>query len=67
LRRGGHREKAFDIDPAYLIKQGDEWKVFPGVSDWAVAEQVAKDKVDSFKKLEAWFKKRKTELKKDKD
>lgn len=59
-------EKAFDIDPAYLIKQGGEWKVFPDVSDWEIAEQVAKDKVDSFKKLEAWYKARKAELKKDK-
>ena len=59
-------QKAFDLDPAYLIKQGNEWKVFPDVSDWDIAEQVAKDKVDSFKKLEAWFKARKAELKKDK-
>lgn len=57
--------KAFDFDPAYLIKQGGEWKVFPDVSDWDVAEQVAKDKVDSFKKLEDWFKSRKAELKKE--
>jgi hypothetical protein len=59
-------QKAFDLDPAYLIKQGDEWKVFPDVSDWDVAEQVAKDKVDSFKKLEEWFKTRKAQLKMDK-
>ncbi|MBK1883121.1 hypothetical protein JIN85_11885 [Luteolibacter pohnpeiensis] len=57
--------KAFDLDPVYLIKQGSEWKVFPDVSDWNIAEQVAADKVDSFKKLEAWFKARKAELKKD--
>ena len=57
-------EKAFDLDPAYLIKQGDEWKVFPDITDWDIAEQVAKDKVDSFKKLEAWFETRKAELKK---
>lgn len=59
-------EKPFDLDPAYLIKQGGEWKVFPDVSDWDIAEQVAKDKIDSYKKLEAWFKVRKAELKKDK-
>jgi hypothetical protein len=56
--------EAFDIDPAYLIKQNGEWRVFPDVSDWDIAEQVAKDKVDAFKKLEAWFKERKAELKK---
>ena len=54
---------AFDIDPVYLLKQGDEWKVLPDLSDWDIAEQVAKDKVGSFKKLEAWFGKRKDELK----
>lgn len=57
-------QNAFDLDPAYLIKQGDEWKVFPDVSDWEIAEQGAKEKVDSFKNLEAWFKTRKAELKK---
>lgn len=56
-------EKTFDIDPAYLIRQGDEWKVFPDISDWDIAEQVAKDKVETFKKLEMWFKARKVELK----
>jgi len=55
---------AFDLDPAYLIKQGDEWKVLPEVSDWDIAEQVAKDDVPSFRKLEAWFKARKAELRK---
>ena len=57
--------KAFDIDPAYLIKQDGEWRVFPDVSDWDISEQVAKDKVETFKKLEAWFKARKVELKKE--
>lgn len=57
-------EQAFDIDPAYPIKQNGEWRVFPNVSDWGIAEQVAKDKVDAFKKLEARFKELKAELKK---
>ena len=58
--------QAFDIDPAYLIKQDGEWRVFPDLSDWDIVEHVAKDKVDSYKKLEAWYKKRKVELKKEK-
>ena len=62
LKKSGN--KTFDLDPAYFIKQGDEWKVFPDVSDWDVAEKVAKDKVASYQKLEAWFKARKAELKK---
>lgn len=57
--------KAFDIDPAYLIKQDGEWKVFPDISDWDLAEQVAKDKVETYKKLEECYKARKTELKKE--
>lgn len=57
--------KTFDIDPAYLIKQGGEWKVFPDITDWDIAESVAKDKVESFKKLEAWYKVREVELKKN--
>ena len=61
-KKGG--KKSFDIDPAYLIKQGGEWKVFPDVSDWEIAESVAKDKVASYKRLEAWFKIREAELKK---
>ena len=59
--------KSFDLDPAYLIKQGGEWKIMPDLSDWDIAEQVAKDKVDSFKTLEAWFKTRKAELRNDKE
>ena len=63
-KKGG--EKTVDLDPAYLIKQGDEWKVFPEVTDWEVAEHAAKDKVAAFKKLEAWFTARKAELKEKK-
>ena len=48
------------------IKQGECWKVFPDMSDWDFAEQAAKDKVESYKKLEAWFKARKAKLKKGK-
>lgn len=56
--------KSFDIDPAYLLKQDGEWRVFPDVSDWELAEQFAKDKVETYKRLEIWFKERKAELKK---
>lgn len=64
-RKAGAR--AFDLDPVYLIRQGEQWKVFPDLSDWEVAEHVAKDKVESFKTLEAWFKARKAELTKEND
>lgn len=59
--KGG--EKAFDLDPVYLIKQDGEWKVMPDFTDWRIAEEVAKDKVESYKKLKMWFNKRKGELK----
>lgn len=58
--------KTFDIDPAYLIKQEGEWKVFPDVPDWDLSEQVAKDEVETYKKLEVWFEARAVELKKEK-
>ena len=57
-------QKSFDIDPVYLIKQDGEWKVFPDLTDWEIAEQVAKDKVETYKKLEEWFEARKDELRK---
>lgn len=57
-------EKSLDLDPIYLLKQGEEWKVMPGLDDWQIAKSVAKDKVDAFEKLETWFKQRKAELKK---
>ena len=52
------------MDPAYLIKQNGEWRVFPDVSDWNIAEQFAKDKVDTLKRLKTWYKERKAESKK---
>lgn len=57
-------KKSFDIDPVYLIKQNGEWRVLSGISDWDVAKQFAKDKIESYKKLEAWFESRSETLKK---
>jgi hypothetical protein len=56
--------KSFDIDPVYLIKQDGAWMVFPHLTNWEIAEQVAKDKVESYKKLEEWYKTRKAVIKK---
>jgi Domain of unknown function (DUF4878) len=56
--------KSFDIDPIFLIKQDGEWMIFPDLTDWNIAKHVAKDKVDTYTKLEEWFDARKTELKK---
>lgn len=56
--------KAFDIDPIFLIRQEGEWMVFPDLTDWDIAKHVAKDKIDTYTKLEEWFDARKIELKK---
>ena len=57
----------FDPGIIYLIQQGGDWKVFPPAHGWNyVAKYVSKDKVETFKNLEMWFKARKIELKKGK-
>lgn len=58
---------SFDLDPVYLFKQNGHWKVFADLSDWDVIEYVDKGKVDTFKKLEQWFKQRKAVLKKNRE
>lgn len=60
-------KSSFDLDPVYLFKQNGEWKVFADLSDWDVIEYVDKSKVDTFKKLEQWFKQRKAVLKKNRE
>jgi len=61
-KKNGNTE--VDIDPAYMLLQDGEWRVFPDVTGWRIAEDAAKDKVETYKKLEAWYKERKIELKK---
>lgn len=56
-------KKAFDLDPAFLIKQDGEWRVLPDVTDWKIVKKVAKDKAASFEKLVVWFDKRSDQLK----
>jgi hypothetical protein len=56
-------KKAYDLDPAFLIKQDGEWRVLPEVTDWKIAKKVAEDKVSSFEKLSTWFETRSEELK----
>lgn len=58
-RRGG-----IDPDPAYLIKQDGEWRVFPDPSGREAAQQLAKQHAVTYEKLEKWFKDRKVVLKK---
>ena len=56
-------KKAFDLDPAFLIKQEGEWRVLPEVTDWKIAKKVATAKVASFEKLSTWFETRSEEIK----
>ncbi|QTN32356.1 hypothetical protein HZ994_08445 [Akkermansiaceae bacterium] len=55
--------KAFDLDPAFLIKQDGKWRVLPEVTEWRIVRKVDEDKVDSLEKLSAWFETRKEEIK----
>ena len=57
---------SFDLDPVYLFKQNGEWKVFPDLSDWDLIEYIDKEEVETFKKLEKWYRKRETVLRKNK-
>ena len=56
-------EDAFDIDPAFLIKQGDTWKVLPEITGWRNAGDFLKDQVPTLEKLKVWYRGRKVELK----
>ncbi|MDX1679946.1 MAG: DUF4878 domain-containing protein [Akkermansiaceae bacterium] len=55
---------SFDLDPIYLIKQGDQWKVLPELTNWDEAKRGMKDQVAILEKLELWFNRRKAEIKK---
>ena len=52
-----------DLDPAYLIKQEDGWRLFPDFTEWEIAEHVAKEKVGALTKLQEWYKGRKSSIK----
>ena len=56
-------EDAFDIDPAFLVKQGDSWKVLPEITSWRAAGEALKDQVATLEKLNVWYRGRKVELK----
>jgi hypothetical protein len=69
-------KKAFDIDPAYLIKQNGEWKVMPGFTKWDLSKEISAEyqpasmkldekKLAAYKELEKWFDERKAVLKKE--
>ena len=63
VRKEGSRG-GIDPDPAYLIKQDGEWRVFPDPSGREAAQQLAKQHAATYEKLEKWFKDRKVALKK---
>ncbi len=58
-------KKAFDIDPVFMIKQGQEWRVMPDITQWDMTESIPTDKqpasmrlderkVAAYKELEKW-------------
>lgn len=54
---------SFDIDPAYLLKQNGEWKVFVDITSYRLATEAEKDKAPAFERLKQWYDARKKELK----
>ena len=62
VRKEGSRG-GIDPDPACLIKQDGEWRVFPDPSGREAAQQLAKQHAATYQKLEKWFKDRKVVLK----
>jgi hypothetical protein len=69
-------KKAFDIDPVFMIKQGDEWRVMPGVTQWDSTRRIPADKqpasmklderkVAAYKELEKWVDERTEALRKE--
>ena len=72
--KGG--KKAFDIDPVFMIKQGEEWRVMPDITKWDMTKRIPADKqpasmklderkVAAYKELGKWFDERKEALKKE--
>ena len=68
-------KKAFDIDPVFMIKQDDVWKVMPELTQWDMSGSVPVDKQPAsmklderktvaYKELEKWVDERTEALKK---
>lgn len=68
--------KASDIDPVYMIKQGDHWRVLPEITNWDMTKWIPADKqpasmkfdekkASAYRELEKWFAERKAVLKKE--
>jgi hypothetical protein len=58
----GNKERP-DYDPAYLIKQDGQWKVFLKLTKWEHrAFETTEEQKNRFKELEEWFDKEKDRL-----
>jgi hypothetical protein len=71
-------KKAFDIDPVFMIKQGEEWRVMPDITQWDMTRRIPADKVPAsmklderkvaaYKELEKWVDVRKQRLVKERN
>jgi hypothetical protein len=69
-------KKAFDIDPVFMIRQGEEWRVMPDITQWDMTRSISADKqpasmkldetkVAAYKELEKWVDERTEALKKE--
>lgn len=69
-------KKAFDIDPVFMIKQGEQWRVMPEITRWDMTRSIPADqqpasmkldetKVAAYKELEKWVDERTEALRKE--
>lgn len=68
--------KVINIDPVFMIKQGEEWRVMPDLTQWDLTRRIPADmqptsmkldekKVAAYKDLEKWVDERHEALKKE--
>ena len=66
-------QTALNIDPVFMIKQGAEWRVMPGITKWDLTRNIAAEKQPdsmkldqtkqaAFKELDKWVDERKEAL-----
>ncbi len=71
------KQTSLNIDPVFMIKQGHEWRVFPGLTNWDLTQTIPlqhqpqsmkldEAQIAAFKEFEIWVDKRTNALQKQK-
>ena len=58
----GEKSEVPNLDPVYLLKQDNEWKVFAKLTKFDLAAAGGKEKLEVFGKLKKWYEERKQVL-----